>query len=295
MGTRFELLLPLSGSLDAPRARAAGEAALRAIQDWHAALTPHDPASTLSFIHRTAFSRPASLDPDLFSLFDLALRVRTLSNAAFDPCWQTPTLAPKHGPTHPPGYTLDPATSTIRLHSPDTRIDPASFGKGFALDAAAAELASHGIRDAFLHGGTSSILALGTPTPDEPRPSPPGWRVQLAGTPAPHPTSPTRLLLANRCLSVSAQRGHHADPASRLSLGPTAATHAAAIGPSNTNNASAACDAWSTAALVASDRGEAPLAAVAAAAAKQGLTLGVYTPNHPAHARWHWFGPAPEA
>ncbi len=56
---------------------------------------------------------------------------------------------------------LNELQHTIERTDPRVSIDFGAIAKGFVLDLIKAELTSFGITNAFLHGGTSSILAMG--------------------------------------------------------------------------------------------------------------------------------------
>src|SRR5262245_43558666 len=71
------------------------------------------------------------------------------------------------------------------------RLDLGAAGKGHAIDAAIAILIADGVDAALLHGGTSSVHAIGTPPEG-------AWRVGYAGG--------TRTL-RDSALSVSAAHG----------------------------------------------------------------------------------------
>jgi FAD:protein FMN transferase len=128
----------------------------------------------------------------------------------------------------------------VRLEGPGTRIDLGGIAKGHALDQAGALLRSHGVTSALLHGGTSSVVAIGAPGAPG---GPDGWRVALG----PGPGAAT-VTLRDEALSVSAasppgNAGHIVDP--RTGRGVEEARRAAVVGPS-----ARLADAWSTAATV---------------------------------------------
>ncbi len=235
MGTRFELV---AFGPDPVRLRSAGEAALETIEETHHRFTRFEPGSLLSHIHRTAWRTAVTLDRDAFRLFEDALDVWRASDGAFDPAWQTPA----------PGcrvIELDPARSTIRLQTP-VRLDLSAIAKGHGLDLARRVLTDQGIDSAFVHGGTSSAIAIGRP-PDGDR-----WRVRLGD----EPDAPV-VGLADEGLSVSASRRtvtaatdparHLVDPETGQAV--AGSVRAAVVGPS-----ARLADAWSTALVVKGDR-----------------------------------------
>jgi thiamine biosynthesis lipoprotein len=122
-------------------------------------------------------------------------------------------------------------------------LDLGGIAKGHALDCAAARLAEAGITAALIHGGTSSVMAVGCP------PDAPGWRVAVG--PGDHDV----VVLVDRALSLSdpasqldaTGRCHIVDP--RIGNGTMNAgaqgDRVAVIGPS-----ARLADAWSTALAV---------------------------------------------
>ncbi|HSJ14512.1 MAG TPA: FAD:protein FMN transferase [Longimicrobiales bacterium] len=220
MGTRFELVLPAADA-------AVGEAALAEIEYWHARLNRFAADSLVSHLNRFAAAAPVRIDAATFALLRVALDVCRASDGAFDITLGGGADA----------LELDEPRSTVRFQSAAVRIDLGGIAKGHALEQAAALLRAHGTTQALLHGGTSSVLALGS------APSGDGWKVALG----PEPDAPV-VALQDRALSLSANvaRDHVLDPRARSEV---PARTVAVIGPD-------ACraDAWSTALLVLGSR-----------------------------------------
>jgi thiamine biosynthesis lipoprotein len=258
MGTRFELVLAPSPRLDGARLRAAGEAALARIEECDARYSAFRTDSLVARINRA--ERSVRLDEESYELLEAALELQRASRGAFDAALGRAMLAwglrgepPAGHPlgAHAPGegFALDPLERTVRL-APARAIDLGAIAKGHALDLAMAALAECGVECALLHGGTSSVAALGNP------PLADGWSVAIEGGRGERP----RAVLRDGALSVSAGRGrtaagpagpvgHVLDPASGAPapLGPTVAV----AGPS-----ARLADAWSTALCVLAARGE---------------------------------------
>lgn len=255
MGTRFELVL--AGD-DEPRLRAAGEEALYELEEADRRLSLFRRDSLLAHVLRTAPREPVRLDQDTFDLFALCARVYAESGGAFDPSVaplmralglhgdgsQAPALdlAAARSSVGLDALELDAAARTVRFARPDLALDLGGVAKGHALDLAARALREHGVERALLHGGTSTVLALGPP------PGASAWRVRVGGG----EDAPVAEL-TDVALAVSARHGrktathHHVlDPATGTSS--RGADCAAVLAPG-----AALADAWSTALLVRGD------------------------------------------
>ena len=251
MGTRFELVL----DGDPVRARAAGEAALNVIEHCHRRLSRFEASSLVSHIRRTAWRSPVRLDADAFALFEDALRVHAASSGAFDiavgAVMERLGFHPTSGDDAAAGATsasivLDARTRTIALLDRHTGIDLGAIAKGHALDLAARVLRDAGVERALLHGGTSSVLAIGAP------PGFGGWVVALGREKGRTVTLRDRALAvsgsAGRTTAVDGvDTGHIVDPRTGRGLPP--GTVVAVTGPS-----ARLCDAWATAITVLGHR-----------------------------------------
>jgi FAD:protein FMN transferase len=229
MGTRFELVMPGSSA----SLRAAGEAAIEEIENWHGRLNRFASDSLVAHINRTAARHPVRLDDQMFALFAEAERIRHASGGAFD-------VAGGAGDA----VVLDHEAWTIRFLRPDVAVDLGGIAKGHALDRAAALLWQFGVTSALLHGGTSSVVAIGTPAEDSA-----GWRIAIGSAP-----EAAVLTLRDRALSVSDACGQRAlgtashirDPRTGDAI--VRGGQIAVVGPS-----ARTADAWSTALVVRGD------------------------------------------
>lgn len=233
MGTRFEIALPRWQASEA-RLQSVAEVVMDDIRHWHEVLSAFAPDSWLSHLHRAAAGRagPVRADRAVFDLLARCEAARVASGGCFD--LAVGHLMARHGlrssafevsadqtvgdpPAGPPAdlprerwITLDPDRLTVSL-APGVRLDFGAVAKGFALDMARSTLADLGIASCLLHGGTSSVLALGSPTPPgSAAPRAAGWAVALGGP------GGRRLLLHNASLSVSAPSGRTAGSAHHI-------------------------------------------------------------------------------
>ena len=219
LGTRVELVIDAP---DSPTIRAVADAALDEIHHWHDRLSRHLPHSFLSHINRAAFEKPVFLDEELWALFALCDRACRDSSGAFDPTLTGAWRA---------AVALDEDSRTIRFLRPDITLDLGGIAKGFALDRAAALLREHSVDSAFLHAGTSAVVAIG----DAPRRI--GVRTERGVD---------TVEIANTSLCVSAQRGRAHIVAGDLAA--SALRTSLVIGDS-----CAECDAWATAMIANPD------------------------------------------
>ncbi|MCC7012131.1 MAG: FAD:protein FMN transferase [Planctomycetes bacterium] len=250
-GTRFELVLD---GEDEPRARAAGEAALELVERCDQRFSVFRSDSLIARVNREAAERPVRLDPETYALLERCSALQRATSAAFDiavgPLMRTfgfRRRVDEQRESEARGtFELDERTRAVRFTSRNTALDLGSVAKGYALELAARSLRDNGIACALVHGGTSSVVALGAP------PGESGWRVQLGRE------SGAFVTLRDTALSFSAPRGrtvefaghevgHIFDPRSGKPV--PLEMQCAVVGASALD-----CDAWSTAALVLASR-----------------------------------------
>jgi thiamine biosynthesis lipoprotein len=216
MATQFDVILPWG----TPRADAAASDALDLIDRLESQLTVYRATSEVSRLNRLAGLVPVPVEPRLFDLLALTEELSRQTGGAFDitagPLIKAWGFFQRAGKV-PSDDELNTATSVVGMHhvALDTErrsvrfdrngveINLGSIGKGYALDRAAYLLRDRWrITSGLLDGGTSSILAIGTP-PDDPR----GWEVGLK-----HPWEPRRLArlrLRDQALATSGARHQH--------------------------------------------------------------------------------------
>lgn len=256
MATRFELVL---NGEDPVRLRAIGEEALAEIERLDRQLSFYAPESDVSWINARAAREPVKVEPRLFRLLMLCRELSLKTDGGFDI-----TIAPlmrAWGFAGGKGRMADSAKLeearkiigiehvrlyeedlTIRFDCEGMAIDLGAIGKGYAIEQAAGILRENGIEGGLIHGGTSTVYAIGTQADSSP------WKIGLAKPLSGH------VDLQDNCLSISAvhgksftkegvEFGHVLDPRTGKPVHGDRA--AAVIGPSPT-----ICDALSTALLV---------------------------------------------
>ncbi len=262
MGTRFELVL--CGE-DEFFLRAVGEEAVEAIEEEHRRLSVFEAGSQVSRVNAGAAGQPVGVDCDLMELLVIGERVWEESGGAFDPAvgglmqkWghrgggeiHSTGDNPGGRDAHPTGrgvgfagVVLDQEAGTVAFDWPGIGIDLGGVAKGYSLDKAAAIVREAGVESALLHGGTSSIVAIGSPPGAE------GWRVRLGSLG--EAEAPAELLLRDMAASVSAPDGRVSDGGAGHIIDPRTGepaplTRAAVV----CGQSGAMADAWVTALVV---------------------------------------------
>jgi thiamine biosynthesis lipoprotein len=217
MATGFEISLPLG----TPGAVEAAEDALNQIDELEAQLTVYRDTSEVSRINRYAAVAPLPVEPRLFELLELAAGIHSDTGGAYDiavgaliRAWgfyrragrvpsdgERTEVLTRCGMRH---VRLDPQQRTVHYLTRGVEINLGSIGKGYALDRAAERLETDwNIHSGLVHGGTSSVFALGTP-PGQPG----GWTVGLG-----HPWNLQQRLgvvrLRDRALGTSSATFQH--------------------------------------------------------------------------------------
>lgn len=215
MRTRFEIVLVGDNTANL---RAAGEEALDEIARAETLLSAYRSDSALFALNARAGQSASPVDARLFSFLQKAQELREATEGAFDltvgplrDLWEVIGVegrAPTQdevedalalvGTQH--HVFLDTEAQTACLSHEKVRLDPGALGKGWAIDQAGESLRENGVTCALLHGGTSSVLAIGA------GPDGTGWRVALQ-----HPRDADAHLavvtLKDISLSVSAAHG----------------------------------------------------------------------------------------
>jgi FAD:protein FMN transferase len=221
MRTRFEIVL--ADDRDPAWLLAAGEEALEEIARVEGDLSPFRRDSLMVEVNAEAAEHPVLVDAATFEFFARAGALCAAVDGAFDPTVGPLTALYRRGDPFGDdeiaaaralvGFArrvrLDAAAGTVAFTSPGVRLDPGAIGKGWALDRAAAVLRELGVTRALLHGGTSSVHAIGAPPGAE------AWMVAIAD-----PVDPARVLarasLRDAALGVSAPHGRLFQRAGRL-------------------------------------------------------------------------------
>jgi len=177
MATTFEVALPFG----TPDALAAAEDALDVIDAVEDQLTIYRDSSEVARLNADAFGRSVPVAANLFDLltqcaewtrdtaggYDIAVGALVASWAAHKREGRIPPPADLTSARANSGMRhvmLDAATRSVKYRTPRLSLNFGSVGKGYALDLAAETLRNRwGIGSVLLHGGGSSVRAIGTP------------------------------------------------------------------------------------------------------------------------------------
>jgi thiamine biosynthesis lipoprotein len=225
MGSYFEIRL---GAL-VPGAVDLATRALDLIDELEAQLTVYRDDSEVSRLNATAHEGPVAVEPNLFALLQRAVALSRETGGAYDvtsgalsEAWgfvrgpkrvpDPATLADARARTGWQHLRLDPESRTAAFDRPGIRINLGSIGKGHAIDRAVEVIRRHWFpTSALVHGGQSSLFALG---------SPPGrfgdrWEVALRNPW--RPEEPLGVLrLRNRGLGTSGGAFQHFESGGRV-------------------------------------------------------------------------------
>src|SRR5262245_55384650 len=191
MATRFEIALHGDNPISL---RAAGEEAFDEIERIEARLSLYRPTSEIAHVNARAAREPVRVSPASFRLLEHAARLSAESGGAFDitigplmKCWgfvqgtgQVPTpeaLVEARAKTGMRLVELDADRFTVHFVREGVMLDLGAIGKGYAVGVAAETLREAGVTSALIHGGTSSVYALGCP------PEADAWKVAIEEPP----------------------------------------------------------------------------------------------------------------
>ena len=199
---RFLMACPFQVLFNAGRPMHAGDAAVSAldrIEELEKILSVYIPDSELSRLNGIAFQEATAISSDVLELLKIGLDVFKKTNGAFDitsaslseawgfarrqgsmPTREQITIAlASVGTQH---LLLDEQAKTLNYARPGLKINSGGIGKGYALDCARQILLDRGVSDFLIHGGQSSVIAIGDRHDIEAQS---GWRISIK-----HPEQP---------------------------------------------------------------------------------------------------------
>jgi thiamine biosynthesis lipoprotein len=190
MATRFELVL----NGDSPSLRAVGEEALAEISRIESMLSLYKTTSEVANLNARAAQEAVRVSAEMFALLERAVALSRETNGAFDitiaplvRCWgfmrgqgSVPSDSDIEEARANVGYhllELNRDVRSVRFLRAGVMLDFGAFGKGYAVDRAMEILRDYEVASALLHGGTSTVLAIGRAEHDLP------WRIAVTGAP----------------------------------------------------------------------------------------------------------------
>ncbi len=218
MATRFEIVLHGENPV---ALRAAGEEALDEIERLENRLSLYRPSTDIARVNARAAHESVRVTPEVFALLQHARKLYEETDGAFDVtvaplvrCWgfmggtgqlpEAEAVAEARSVVGMELVELDPDEFTVRFKREGVMIDLGAIGKGYAVERAAEILREAGVTSALVHGGTSTVQAIGH------LPGAEAWKIAL---PKPSPTQDaseevlTTVPLKDEAMSVSAVWG----------------------------------------------------------------------------------------
>ncbi|MCI0697126.1 FAD:protein FMN transferase [candidate division KSB1 bacterium] len=217
MATIYEIFIV---NEDAGYAQQAAQEAFDELDRLEQELSRFIENSDISRLNHLAANQPLRIGLDAFECLKLAARIFDETNGAFDvtvgplmKCWLNPdktlrTPSPEELEVARRNIgmqllELNESQYTVMLKSSPVHIDLGAIGKGYAVDVLTKLLLEWDIDTALIHGGTSSVFALGSP------PGKNGWPLTLS-SPTNRQKTLARLHLRNQAVSGSGlQKGQH--------------------------------------------------------------------------------------
>lgn len=213
MATLFEIWL---GGDDEEHLDAVAEAALDEVERIEDLLSRFDSTAEIYRINHEARDRPTLIDYEMLAILLDCQRRFEQTEGYFNVC----ALAQAEDGSRDSRLSLhlDESTRTVQLLNPQAFLDLGGYGKGYAVDAAGRLVRQQGVSVGFIHGGTSSALALESPPDGKP------WRVGIRNPFVEGDEVLTHITLINLGLSSSTKEGEgtHTHQAGCTVLTPTA-------------------------------------------------------------------------
>jgi len=254
MAATFEVIILHD---DNDYARQAAGAAFNELDRIENELSRYVENSDISRINNAKAGEPVVIGLDTFECLEVCRQMYIETDGAFDvtvgtlmDCWfdedkklRQPSAAELKEAMGRTGFDLvilDKENYTVQLKADGLKLDLGGIGKGYGVDKMAELLKDWGIKRALVHGGASSIIAIGSPKGKK------GWPLTLS-----NPVNAGQILakfyLRDKAVSASGLQkgGHIIDPRTGRTVKGNLAAWASA-------DTAAVCDALSTAFMILS-------------------------------------------
>lgn len=188
MATTYEIFIPHK---DSRYAEQAAHAAFSELDKLESELSRFIENSDINRINNLPANQPLVVGLDTFDCLKHCLEISCQTEGAFDitigflyNCWRNDdkslrkpsraeiSFARKH--TGSNLLKLDESSYSVELITAPIKIDLGAFGKGYAVDRMADMLGQWSIDTALIHGGFSSVFAIGCPSGQK------GWPITLS-------------------------------------------------------------------------------------------------------------------
>ena len=216
MGSPFEVRI---AGMEWDDARHAARAAFEVLHRLEDELSRYHPTSAVSQIARLPEGGRLRIGAAAYECLELALEVWADTGGALDVTiapildfWRRvgpdatvddTTLAGLYERVGSELISLDRATHSVQVHAERIEIDLGAIGKGYGVDQMVERLREWGVASALVHGGASSMYALGAP---------PGWEGFPIALRHPEEGRPALAELALRDVACSGSGALLADP-----------------------------------------------------------------------------------
>lgn len=187
------------------------------VTELESAMSIYDPLSEISKLNNAPIGKPVPVSKSVYECLKLAASISVQTDGAFDITSGTLTQVwgfQNRKPAIPdsklvddalkmvgyPLVSLDDREQTVLMQKEGVKVNLGAIGKGFTLDRCAELARSYGIDNLLIHGGQSSVVAIGnrqTPSGEVD-----GWTVGITH-PANANTRLDELNLCDECLATS--------------------------------------------------------------------------------------------
>jgi thiamine biosynthesis lipoprotein len=222
MGTCFELLI---AGKEETYSRQVSAAVFAEIDRLERLFSRFDPSSEVSQINRLKPGESLRIGLEVFECIQTAARIKTQTQGAFDINYKALLKRKKGAPAGPGkmkrnmvkwtelsktggGYSVRARTGNVGEKRMPLDLDLGGIGKGYALDKILDILEDWSVKEALIHSGTSTALAIGS-APDR-KTGRRGWPVGIASGWECR-KAPRKFYLRNRAVSGSGTeiKGRH--------------------------------------------------------------------------------------